>query len=117
MRKHDGEPAPQTASDERRAGTPSRFTCPDCGGTLWESDANAMLSAQRDSLEGSLWTALRIIEERVDFVERMSRRARDRGDAGAADRYAREADGLEHDHGPLRKALGDAVNRRRTSAS
>ncbi len=131
--KAGGVPISQAAPDERSIGAPSRFTCPDCGGTLWEADENgdlrfrcrtghaynpnAMLSAQRDSMENSLWTALRILEERVDFFHRMSRRARDRGDPRTADRYANEAQHLQADQGHIRSALESVVSRPHTSAS
>jgi two-component system chemotaxis response regulator CheB len=127
-----GEPAPDAAHDERRTGSPSMFTCPDCGGTLWESDedgnlryrcrtghaynVNAIMSAQHGALENSLWTALRIVEERVDLYRRMARRARERGDRHSAERYAHQGEELETEYGRLRQTLADVVNQRRTSA-
>lgn len=133
VRSAVGDPNPAPATDERRVGTPSVFTCPDCGGTLWESDedgqlrfrcrtghaynVNAIMSAQHNSLEASLWTTLRIIEERIDFFVRMARRARQRGDKHSADRYTRQAEEHEADHGRVRQALADVVNQRRTTAS
>jgi len=68
-------------------GRPSRFTCPDCGGSLWESvdetetkfrcrvghawTAPALLDQQADALEQALWTALRVLAERADLARRM----------------------------------------------
>src|SRR5262249_50385314 len=68
-------------------GRPSRFTCPDCGGSLWESidetetkfrcrvghawTAAALLDQQADTLEQALWTALRALAERADLARRM----------------------------------------------
>ena len=68
-------------------GRPSRFTCPDCGGSLWESvdetetkfrcrvghawTASALLDQQADTLEQALWTALRALAERADLARRM----------------------------------------------
>jgi two-component system chemotaxis response regulator CheB len=68
-------------------GRPSRFTCPDCGGSLWESveetetkfrcrvghawTAAALLHQQADTLEQALWTALRALAERADLARRM----------------------------------------------
>jgi two-component system, chemotaxis family, protein-glutamate methylesterase/glutaminase len=68
-------------------GRPSRFTCPDCGGSLWDSldegeakfrcrvghswTAAALLNEQADTLEQALWTALRALAERADLARRM----------------------------------------------
>src|SRR5262249_37169886 len=74
-------------------GRPSRFTCPDCGGSLWESadetdtkfrcrvghawTAAALLDQQADTLEQALWTALRALAERADLARRMRGQAED----------------------------------------
>jgi two-component system chemotaxis response regulator CheB len=68
-------------------GRPSRFTCPDCGGSLWESvdegeakfrcrvghawTAVGLLEQQAETLEQALWTALRALAERADLARRM----------------------------------------------
>lgn len=93
------------AKDEREHGTPSVFTCPDCGGTLWEAEgdilrfrcrtghsynSNSMLSLQRDSIEESLWSAVRVLMERVDLLHRVAQRARHRGDSRSAERLERQ---------------------------
>jgi two-component system chemotaxis response regulator CheB len=68
-------------------GRPSRFTCPDCGGSLWESadegetkfrcrvghswTAVGLLDQQAETLEQALWTALRALAERADLARRM----------------------------------------------
>lgn len=130
---HRGDPSRTATSDERQDGRPSMFTCPDCGGTLWESDesgdlrfrcrtghaynVNAIASAQSENLENSLWSALRVIEERVDLLRRMAWRARERGDKRTAERYMRHADDLQKDHDRLNETLGDVVRQRRMSAS
>jgi two-component system chemotaxis response regulator CheB len=128
-----GAPAPAAAQDERLTGRPSVFTCPDCGGTLWESDedgnlrfrcrtghaynVSAIMSAQHNALETSLWTALRILEERIDFFRRMASRAGERGDRHSADRFNRRVEEHEQDHARIRQALADVVNQRRSTAS
>ncbi len=88
-----GEPADSTeralegnAASEMR-GRPSRFTCPDCGGSLWDADphepgkfrcrvghswtALGLLEEQASTLEQALWTALRALSERADLARRM----------------------------------------------
>jgi two-component system chemotaxis response regulator CheB len=82
--------------DERVAGVPSVFTCPDCGGTLWELDdeavlrfrcrtghaysGNSMLAAHERHLESALWAAIRALQERRDLLRRMTYRCRKNGD-------------------------------------
>jgi len=68
-------------------GRPSRFTCPDCGGSLWDADPEepgkfrcrvghswttlGLLEQQALTLEHALWTALRALSERADLARRM----------------------------------------------
>jgi two-component system chemotaxis response regulator CheB len=133
IKSASGNPVPEAAHDERRVGEPSVFTCPECGGTLWESDEDGnprfrcrtghaynvqtIMSAQHDNLEASLWTALRILEERIDFFRRMARRAADRGDRQTADRYNRQVERHQNYHARITQSLADVVNQRRSTAS
>lgn len=68
-------------------GRPSRFTCPDCGGSLWDAGGEeagkfrcrvghswttlGLLERQAVTLEQALWTALRALSERADLARRM----------------------------------------------
>jgi two-component system chemotaxis response regulator CheB len=77
-----------------RPGRMAVVTCPDCHGSLWETDedgilrfrcrvghaysAESMLSAQSDSVDRALWVALRSLEERAALTRRMADRARRR---------------------------------------
>jgi two-component system, chemotaxis family, protein-glutamate methylesterase/glutaminase len=72
-------------------GPPSKFTCPDCGGALWELrdgrlikyrchvghgyTPDGLVAAQSEALETALWSALRALEENADLRRRMARRA------------------------------------------
>ena len=72
-------------------GAPSKFTCPDCGGALWELrdgklikyrchvghgyTPDGLVAAQSEALETALWSALRALEENADLRRRMARRA------------------------------------------
>jgi hypothetical protein len=47
--------------------------------------------AQSDGLEGALWTAVRVLRERLALDRRMSRLSGDRGLDGLAERYASRA--------------------------
>lgn len=107
--------------DEREAGVPSVFTCPDCGGTLWELDEGAvlrfrcrtghayngqsMLASQQAKLESALWASARALEERRDLLHRLMRRSRGSDQAATTRRFERQAIEVEADleriHGAL----------------
>jgi len=90
-----------------RPGIPSRFTCPDCHGVLWEIDderllrfrcrvghaysSENLLGGQADAVEDALWAALRTLEENVALLQRMSDRMQRRSQATMSDRFARRA--------------------------
>jgi two-component system chemotaxis response regulator CheB len=72
-------------------GPPSAFTCPECGGAIWELrdgklvkyrchvghsyTPEGFIAAQSERLEGALWTALRALEENAAVRRRMADRA------------------------------------------
>jgi len=76
---------------EERFGDPSPFTCPDCGGTLWEiKDGRAVRyqchvghqyapdgleTAQRDAIDSAMWSAVRALEEHAELKSRLAKRA------------------------------------------
>src|SRR5262249_30603466 len=65
-------------ASEETLGVPSAFTCPDCGGALWEVEEgellrfrcrvghafspSAMLDAESDTVDKALWTAIRVLK-------------------------------------------------------
>ncbi len=75
---------------EIRAGEPSQFACPECGGVLWEIDQEGLLryrcrvghaytaqhlhAEQRQAIEAALWSALRALEESASLYRRMASR-------------------------------------------
>ena len=83
-------------------GEPSYFTCPDCGGTLWEHDEHGLLrfrcrvghaystegllAGQLGALESALWAAVVALEERRDLASRLANRLEERGSATRAGR-------------------------------
>ncbi|HEX6346070.1 chemotaxis protein CheB [Umezawaea sp.] len=106
-------------------GQPSGFSCPDCGGTLLELDAertryrcrvghawtaDALLDAQAGTLERALWTALRTLEEKVSLARKLRRDALNRGSERLAERYARTEEESAHAADVLRRyLLSDSV--------
>jgi two-component system, chemotaxis family, protein-glutamate methylesterase/glutaminase len=71
---------------------PSPFTCPDCGGALWETrekqlvtyrchvghgfTAESLAEGMGTKLEDTLWSALRALEEAIELRKRMIERSR-----------------------------------------
>jgi two-component system, chemotaxis family, protein-glutamate methylesterase/glutaminase len=118
--------APTLPRDEREAGVPSVFTCPDCGGTLWELDENAllrfrcrtghaysahsMLSAHEHHLESALWASCRALEERRDLLGRLIARSRRNGDLATCRRFERRSAEVESDLARIRSAIGSLLS-------
>jgi two-component system chemotaxis response regulator CheB len=76
-------------------GERSVFICPDCGGGLWEMvsdnivryrchtghvyNEGELLIRQSDALENTLWTALRMMEERKNLLDKMAKEENSKG--------------------------------------
>jgi two-component system chemotaxis response regulator CheB len=74
QRNPDGHDQPAAARAVAQRGEPSEFTCPECGGTLWEQQegnllrfrcrvghaysTESLVAEQREALEGALWGAV-----------------------------------------------------------
>ena len=114
-------------------GPPTPFTCPDCGGALWERkdgellryqchvghrfSGDSLVDAQADGLEPALWTALRALEESSALRQRMARHARDRGMSAIADAYEAHANESEARAEIVRRALLTDANRKSNGRS
>ncbi|MFL5877553.1 MAG: chemotaxis protein CheB [Solirubrobacteraceae bacterium] len=106
--------------DEMR-GPPSSLTCPECGGVMWEDgrgdllrfrchvghsySAESMLELQGDSVETALWTALRVLQERMHFLDGLANRQRKRGNQYAARGFDRRARAVQQRVEILRRAI------------
>jgi two-component system chemotaxis response regulator CheB len=107
--------------DEHRPGTPSRYTCPECQGVLFEIDEKnllrfrcrvghayspeTLLFEQGGALEAALWAALRSLEENVSLARQLAQRMRERGNLLSAARFDERADDLQARVGVIRKVL------------
>ncbi len=103
------------------SGTPSGFTCPDCGGSLYEKPGEepihfrcrtghayspeSLLATQSGALESALWAALRSLEENAALARRMEKRARETGATRSGDRHAQRAHDAERHAVVLRGIL------------
>src|SRR2546421_278291 len=89
--------------NNQSVGTPSAFSCPECGGGLWEIQdgdllrfrcrvghafsVESVLAEQSDALEEALWVALKTIQESADLSQRLAQQARKRGQQWLAKRF------------------------------
>jgi len=109
-----------TQSDPQALGHPSYFSCPDCGGVLFEMDeagwlhyrcrvghgytAKSLSVQQQTALDGALWAALRSLEESASLARRMAHNARERNHTLTAVRYEERAHATE-EHARLVREL------------
>jgi two-component system chemotaxis response regulator CheB len=92
-------------------GEPSPYSCPECGGVLWELKdgelmrfrcrvghaytSETLTTEQAQVVEHALWSALRALEEQAAVRRRMADRARRQRMSASADRYEERARELE----------------------
>jgi two-component system chemotaxis response regulator CheB len=102
-------------------GPPSGFTCPDCGGALWELDddrilhyrchvghaynGSSLLNRSDEAMETALWTALRSLEESAALRRRMATKATAGSLAGLAQGYEKSSRELERQADVIREVL------------
>ncbi len=85
---------------------PSPFTCPDCGGTLWQLSGEKLLQfrcrvghefsedtffhLQKENVENALWNALRLMEENTAAADLLTKQA-EKIQNGRAEKWRMEA--------------------------
>jgi len=126
----------ELGEDREGRGVPSGLTCPDCGGSLFEREESglihfrcrtghayspaSLLAKQSETLEASLWAAVRALEENAALAHRMERRMRQgrSRDLPVETRYTRRAQEAERHADALRRILmGDSETVREEEAS
>jgi two-component system chemotaxis response regulator CheB len=101
---------------------PSVFSCPDCGGVLWQIEdgetarfrcrvghaysAEALFLSQAEQVEDALWVGLRSLSENAELSARLAKRAHDRGDEAAARRFEQRRDSLLRSIDVIRGGMG-----------
>jgi two-component system chemotaxis response regulator CheB len=91
----------------RRRGALSVYTCPECGGSLWQVDeknvvrfrchvghayyGEALLAEQTETLEAALWTAVRTFKDKTVLARQLAAQERERGNHDAANRFDEQA--------------------------
>jgi two-component system chemotaxis response regulator CheB len=111
---------------EKEGGTPSGFTCPECGGALFERFAGkgalhfrcrtghaysseSLLAKQATGVEAALWAAVRALEERAALARRIEKRMHGVGRAVSMERFSERAEKAERHAEILRGVLFDAA--------
>ncbi len=106
-----------------RRGVLSVYTCPECGGSLWQVDqeslvrfrchvghvynGEALLTEQQEILEAALWTAVRTFKDRANLSRQLANRERQNGRTEAADRFDDQAQEAERYCESIQKYLLD----------
>jgi two-component system, chemotaxis family, protein-glutamate methylesterase/glutaminase len=93
----------EALNQDERPGQPSPYSCPDCGGVLWEIEEGqyaryrcrvghaynpeTMIGAQEEQLEEALWSAAKTLEETARLSKRLAANERVRGHEWLAKRF------------------------------
>lgn len=113
-----------------RIGERTSYTCPDCSGAIWQigdeeplklrchvghSFTGEIFSAEQSSnIESALWTAIRIMEEKVTFSRQLAERKRKQDRIAEAVAYEQEADLLDREVTKVRDLIVCGIARRRS---
>jgi len=113
--------APNPSAEDAQPGELTPFSCPDCGGSLWEVDVggvssfrcrvghaysiNSLVDKEAEAVERALWTAYRALEERAAISRRVARRLAESGRHDSSGRFERQADASAHQADELKRIL------------
>ena len=114
------------ALTEELGGDRTAYSCPDCGGAIWEiKDGNVtryrcytghmytadeFLESKRRELENTFWVALRILEERRNLLMKMSEEEQGKGWVRSAENKTQRAKELKVHIGRIKEILFNATN-------
>lgn len=115
--------APAPSAEVAQPGEMVSFSCPECGGTLWEVEAgetasyrcrvghaytlHSLVERHGETAERALWAAYRALEERAAMSRRVSRRLADRGRIESSGRFERQAQVAENQARDLKRVLDE----------
>ena len=104
-----------------RPGKESGYSCPECGGVLWELGNSSLLrfrcrvghafspetllADQSEVLEEALWSAFRVLKERAVLTKRLADRANEQGNNLSAARFESQVQEAERHAEVLRELL------------
>ena len=121
MNEHSDEVARETKADPQ-PGDKTGLTCPECGGAIWmqvngdvpsfacrvdhKYTAETFAVEQGRTVEGAVWAALRLIEERIVLMRTLAERFKDQRRTSQS--FGTKADELEQ-HATTLRSLIDGV--------
>jgi two-component system chemotaxis response regulator CheB len=105
----------------RPLGALSLFSCPECGGGLWEMSNGLvsryrchighgytepeLLQGQEQATESTLWVALRIMEEKRNLLQKIAKREQEQGMNSLSENHLKKADELHGHIGRLKELI------------
>jgi two-component system chemotaxis response regulator CheB len=105
-------------------GDSSVYSCPACGGVLWELGdpellrfrcrvghaytADGVVDGQGETIEAALWTALRALRERSQLCDRIAARLGDTGAERSRERFQAQAEEAHEQAEAIRRLLAGA---------
>lgn len=113
----------EQASNER-AGEPTVYTCPDCGGILWQTENNAgffchighayaaeaLLVQKSEELESALWACVRLFHEKATLTRQTAIRTATESDGDLAAHFEEQAEVAERHASVIRQLLEASPN-------
>ncbi|WP_416668475.1 chemotaxis protein CheB [Egbenema bharatensis] len=104
-----------------KSGTASTWTCPDCGGVLWELQDESLIrfrchtghtysleslvAEQENDLERALWSATRALEEKAALARRMAAQAKQQNRRISETQFLERAQEAQHQAEMLRQMI------------
>lgn len=103
-------------------GTRTTYTCPECNGSIWQIGdseplmrfrchighsytANVFLAEQTQNVEDSLWTAVRVMEEKVTFLRHLSEQMKNYNLTTTATKYENNAKNMDEEVKTIRELI------------
>lgn len=103
-------------------GTRTTYTCPECNGSIWQIGdseplmrfrchighsytANVFLAEQTQNVEDSLWTAVRVMEEKVTFLRHLSEQMKNYNLTTTATKYEDNAKNMDEEVKIIRELI------------
>jgi two-component system chemotaxis response regulator CheB len=103
-------------------GTRTTYTCPECNGSIWQIGdseplmrfrchighsytANVFLAEQTQNVEDSLWTAVRVMEEKVIFLRHLSEQMKNYNLTTTATKYENNAKNMDEEVKTIRELI------------
>jgi two-component system chemotaxis response regulator CheB len=124
LNRYEGTGEPEASDPWLSGRAPSPYSCPECGGVLWEEEDaqpfgfrcrvghaynyDALLAGQTDGMEKAIWAGLRALEEKRSLLIRLAEHGRERGLDLAAERFEHAARELEQPARVLQDLLSES---------